>query len=426
MRKIERRFTAAQLKTLGEGVHCDGLGLYLQVKVNHASDGFNRSWIFRYRTRDGKLHDHGLGPLSTLSLAEARERARLLRQARLDGRDPIEERRATRATVAPRMITFDECIVRYIEARGAEWRSEVHRDQWQTSLTQWVSPIIGKTSVAAIDTPQVLAVFNQPVDDGTFWTKRTETASRVRGRIERILDWAKVAEHRQGENPARWRGHLSEVLATPTKIAKVEHHAALPFTDVGSFLVGLRALQGTNPIPLAIEFAVLTAARVSEVLEATWSEIDLAAKAWNVPEEHMKGGNAHRVPLAPRAIAILERAAAVRSGDLIFPSSRTGEAMANTTLLQFVRQTMKRTDLTVHGCRATFKTWAEERTSFDTKLIEVALAHRIGGKLEAAYMRGDLFEKRRRLMDAWAAFIDKPSPAQNSSVFRPHIEQDAA
>jgi integrase len=425
MRKIERRFTASQLKTLGEGVHCDGGGLYVQVKP--AKDGitFNRSWLFRYRLPGGKLRDHGLGPLSTLTLAEARERARLLRQARSDGRDPIEERRAARAVVAPRVMTFDECIVGYIEAKSDGWRSEVHKEQWRTSLTQWVSPILGKLDIAGVDTPHLLAVFNQPVagEGGTFWQRRTETASRVRGRIEKILDWARVAGHRQGENPARWRGHLAEVLPAPGKIAKVEHHAALAFTDVGSFLADLRALQGTNPIPLAIEFAVLTAARIGEVLEATWSEIDLAAKAWNVPEEHMKGGKPHRAPLSPRGIEILERAAAVRSGDLIFPSVRTGSTMVSNVPLQFIRQTMNRHDLTIHGFRASFKTWAEERTSFDSKLIEAALAHG-RDKLEEAYNRGDLFDKRRRLMDAWAAFVAKP--AQNGKVIALNAERGAA
>jgi integrase len=352
-----------------------------------------------------------------LTLAEAREKARLLRQARLDGRDPIEERRAARAIVAPQVMTFDQCIVGYVEAKSDGWRSEVHKDQWEASLAQWVSPIIGKLDVAGIDTPHLLAVFHQrvPGEEGSFWQRRTETASRVRGRIEKILDWARVAGHRQGENPARWRGHLAEVLPAPAKIAKVEHHAALAFSDVGSFLVDLRALRGTNPIPLAIEFAILTAARIGEVLEATWSEIDLAAKAWNVPEAHMKGGKPHRVPLSPRAIELLERASAVRSGDLIFPSTRTSRAMISNVPLQFIRQTMNRNDLTIHGFRASFKTWAEERTNFDSKLIEAALAHG-RGKLEEAYNRGDLFEKRRRLMDAWTGFVSAKPQTREGNV----------
>jgi integrase len=422
MKKIERRFTASQLKTLGVGTHCDGGGLYLQCKL--AKDGvtINRSWLFRFRLPSGgKLRDHGLGPLSTLTLAEAREKARQLRQARLDGRDPIEERKKARAVVAPRVLTFDECITRYIEARGAEWRNDIHREQWRTSLAQWAGPIIGRMSVAAVGTPEVLAVFNQkiPGGDGTFWTLRTETASRVRGRIERVIDWAKVAGHRQGENPARWRGHLSEVLAAPTKIAKVEHHAALHYGEVAAFVADLRAFTTTKAInvtALALEFVILTAVRTGEALEATWAEIDLAGKVWSIPEVRMKNGKSHKVPLTARMIEILERVASIRSNDYVFPSTRIDGPMANNTLLFFVRNTMKRDDLTVHGFRASFKTWSSEATKFQREIVEVALGHS-QGKLDEAYQRGEYLEKRRRLMDAWAGFVStKPQPRDDNVV----------
>jgi integrase len=375
------------------GYYGDGGGLYLQV-----SRYLSKSWVFR-RKLAGRVREMGLGSLDTYSLAEARERARECRKLCDEGRDPIEERRAARnreKLEAARVMTFQESSERYIAAHEAGWKNPKHAAQWPATLAAYVYPVFGSLPVAAIDTALVLKAI-EPI-----WNDKPETASRVRGRIEVILDWATVRGDRQGENPARWRGHLDKLLPNKTKIRRVEHHAALPYGEIGAFMAELRRQPGVGAQALA--FAILTAARTGEVIGATWSEIDLNARLWTVPAERMKAGKEHRVPLSDAAAAILEDLAArVRDGDFVFPGGRAGRPLSNMAMTMTLRR-MGRSDLTTHGFRSSFRDWAAERTGFPADVAEMALAHTVGDKVEAAYRRGDLFQKRRQIMEAWAKF----------------------
>lgn len=291
-------------------------------------------------------------------------------------------------------FTFRQAAEAYIAANRSSWKNAKHAEQWTATLERFAYPVIGERSVADIDIRAVLEVLEAPVEGGTFWSVKSETARRVRGRIETVLDWAKVRELRSGENPARWSGNLEMVL--PAKGPKVKHHAALPYAEAAAFLSHLQARDGVSA--RALEFGILTAARTGEVLGARWSEIDLAAKLWTIPGERMKAGNEHRVPLTDRCVEILE--AMPSAGELVFPGPR-GQ-LSNMALLSVLAR-MGRDDITVHGFRSTFRDWASEATDHPREVAEMALAHTIGSKVEAAYRRGDLFEKRRRLMDDWAA-----------------------
>lgn len=304
-------------------------------------------------------------------------------------------------------MTFRRAAETFIEAKRGSWKNAKHAEQWTATLERFAYPVIGERSVADIDIRAVLAVLEQPIGASTFWNSRAETAKRVRGRIETVLDWAKVRELRTGENPARWGGNLE--MALPAKGPRVKHHAALPYTDVAAFLADLQARDGVSA--RALEFCILTAARTGEVLGAHWSEIDLDAKLWTIPGERMKAGNEHRVPLTDRCIEIVGPVKA--AGELVFPGPR-GQ-LSNMALLSVLAR-MGRDDVTVHGFRSTFRDWAAETTDHANEVVEMALAHTIGSKVEAAYRRGDLFEKRRRLMDDWAAACGvasaTPSPLQ--------------
>jgi len=291
-------------------------------------------------------------------------------------------------------FTFRQAAEAYIAANRGAWKSAKHAEQWTATLERFAYPVIGERSVADIDIAAVLDVLEAKVDGGSFWNARAETARRVRGRIECILDWARVRGHRTGENPARWKGNLDKAL--PAKGPRVRHHAALPYAEAPAFLANLRARDGVSA--RALEFCILTAARTGEVLGATWGEIDLAARLWTIPGERMKAGAEHRVPLTDRCVEILGEAKAATT--LVFPGPR-GQ-LSNMALLSVLAR-MKRDDLTVHGFRSTFRDWAAETTNHPNEVVEMALAHTIGSKVEAAYRRGDLFEKRRRLMDDWAA-----------------------
>jgi integrase len=302
-------------------------------------------------------------------------------------------------------MTFREAASAYIDTQKAAWRNAKHRAQWTSTLETYAFPVFGKVSVQSVDTALVLKAL-EPI-----WAVKPETASRVRGRVEVILDWAKVRGFREGENPARWRGHLAMILPLRSKVRKVVHHPSLPCQEIGGFMADLRARQSVAA--RALEFAILTAARTGEVLGAGWTEIDIDARTWTVPEGRMKAGRQHRVLLSDAAIAVLEHVRQHRrDDDLLFPGLKRGRPLSNMALLAVLRR-MKHDNLTTHGFRATFKTWAAERTNFAREVVEAALAHVNGDKVEAAYQRGDLFDKRQMLMSAWAEFCAKaPTTAE--------------
>jgi integrase len=381
-RKIARLTALGVKRAKKRGYYHDGAGLYLAVDANA-----NRSWIFRYGPQ-GHRH-HGLGALHTVTLAEAREKARDCRKLLLDGLDPIAEKRARKATArleAAKTITFAAAAETYITDHHTAWKNEKNRQQWRNTLSTYAYPIIGKLPVAAIDTGLVLRVL-QPV-----WHEKPETASRVRMRIERILGWATVHGYRNGDNPARWRSHLDHLLPAQGKIAPVEHHAALPYADIPDLIVELSERNGLAAE--ALEFLILTAARTGEILGATWDELDLRARTWTVPAKRMKAGREHRVPLSSRAIKILK--GLPRDGKRVFP-------LSNMALLQLLKKRMRH-KITAHAFRSSFRDWAAETHDAARDVVEMALAHAVADKTEAAYRRGDMFEKRRRLMDDWAAF----------------------
>jgi integrase len=382
------------------GMYGDGGGLYLRVTEDAA-----KNWVFRFML-NGRPRWMGMGPLHTVNLAEARKRAGEHRLQRHDGIDPIDARRAERLKAqleAAKAITFKECAEAYIKAHRAGWHNGKHAAQWQATLATYAEPAIGKLSVQAIDTGLVLKVL-EPI-----WTTKPETAGRVRGRIEAVLDWAKVRGFREGENPARWRGHMDKLLPASSKVRKVEHHAALPYTELPGFLVALREQEGAAR---ALEFTILTAARTGETIFAGWNEIDLLDKTWTIPAKRMKAGREHRVPLSARALAILEEMQAHHHGDegFVFPGGKMGKPLSNMAFLMLLRR-MDRGDLTAHGFRSSFRDWAAERTNFPAEVAEMALAHTVSDKTVAAYNRSDLFERRRRLMQQWATFCTTP-PAQ--------------
>jgi integrase len=375
------------------GMHADGGGLYLQVTASGA-----KSWIFRFMLH-GKAREMGLGPLHTISLAEARERAKECRKLRLDGIDPVEARKAKRAEerlAAATVMTFADCAERYIAAHRASWRNPKHAAQWPSTLQTYAYPVFGSLPVQAIDTALVTKTI-EPI-----WHDKPETASRVRGRIEAVLDWAKVRGYRNGENPARWRGHLDKLLPARAKVRKVEHHAALPYGEMGDFVGALREQEGIGA--RALEFMILTAMRTGEVIGARWDEFDLADKVWTVPADRMKTGKEHRVPLSPAAVAIIDQMQAARVNDhqFVFPGGKLGKPLSNMAMLKLLKRMGHGGQLTVHGFRSSLRDWAAERTSYPREVAEMALAHTIGDKVEAAYRRGDLFTKRRRLMEEWA------------------------
>jgi integrase len=295
-------------------------------------------------------------------------------------------------------MTFKECADAYIEAHSAGWRDLKTLMQWTASLTTYVYPLIGQLPVQAIDVALVMKAVEP------LWATKTETASRVRGRIESVLDWATARGYRQGDNPARWRGHLENLLPKRNKVQAVEHHAALPYQEIGAFMVELRAQ--TSVASKALEFAILTAARRAEVLGARWPEVNLTERVWIVPAARMKAGKEHRVPLSAAAVAVLE--GLPRLSDYVFPGQGEGKPLGEVTMWRVLRA-LGRGDLTAHGFRATFSTWAAERTAFPSEVAEMALAHTVGDAVVRAYQRGDMFEKRRQIMDSWAKFCDQPA-----------------
>lgn len=387
------KLTALQVtRTKDRGLHGDGGGLYLQITKTGG-----KSWIFRYRV-NGRLRCHGLGSASTLSLAEARDAALRCRKLRLEGIDPIEAKKQQRAAArldAAKSISFADCAESYIEAHRAGWKSDKHAKQWTATMSTYVNPIFGKLPVADIDVGLVMRAI-EPI-----WTTKPETAGRTRGRIEAILDWAKVRGYRTGENPAQWRGNLSHLLPARNKMARVVHHAALPHAEIAAFWVHLSKQSGTAA--MALRLAILTAARTSEVLEATWDEMDLEQAIWTIPAERMKAGNEHRTPLSLQAVALLKTLYEQRTGDFVFPGMKAGRPLSNMAMLK-VLERMKRRDLTTHGFRSTFRDWTADCTETPREVAEAALAHTLSDKVEAAYRRSDLFYKRRTLMADWATY----------------------
>jgi integrase len=409
------RLTAVQVRTLGPGRHADGRGLYLLVRP-----GGGAWWVLRYK-RVGRVREAGVGPArggDALSLAEARAKAEGPWKMHKGGLDPLAEKQAATARAAAeahdrkaRMVTFRAVAETYIGANEAGWKNTKHRGQWSATLQAYVYPHMGSLPVAEIDTPHVLAAL-EPI-----WRTKPETATRVRGRIEAVLDYARARKWRNGENPARWRGHLAQLLPARAKVAVVEHHAALPWQEIGTFMAHLAEVGGMAA--LALRYAILTAARTGEVIGATWGEVDMRSGVWTIPAARMKAGREHRVPLPNAALAILVEVAKLRTTDdpaaPVFPGAKGARGLSNMSLLMTLRR-MKRSDLTAHGFRSTFRDWAAETTGYPAEVVEMALAHAVGDKVEAAYRRGDLFEKRRRLMDDWAAFCARPFVRPDATV----------
>lgn len=406
MPKRAAGLTARQVQTIkSAGLFADGGGLYLQV----SAEGSAKSWIFRYTAGTGKRRNFGLGSVETWGLAEARQKALALRRMVANGRDPVDEKRAAvaaRRVETAKAMTFRQCAEAYITAHAAGWRNPKHAAQWPATLETYVYPVFGSLPVAAVDVGLVMKAV-EPI-----WSAKPETASRVRGRIESVLDWATARGHRQGENPARWRGHLENLLPKRSKVQRVEHHAALPYSEIAGFLQDLRRHDGIAA--LALQFAILTAARTGEVIGARWDEINLAERLWTVPADRMKAGKEHKVPLTDAALAIVNAMAAIRSSDWVFPGASGQRPISNMSMLMLLRR-MGRGELTVHGFRSTFADWSAERTNFPSEVREMALAHAVGDKVEAAYRRGDLFDKRRQLAEAWARYC-APEPAGEGSV----------
>jgi integrase len=391
--------TALAVKRLPPGRHSDRgcPGLYLLVEPTGA-----RRWLLRTVVH-GKQRDMGLGGFPTFSLAEARDEAAKQRAIARSGRDPIAERRAERQQARSRGLTFRDFATDYIANHRAEWKNEKHAAQWESTLTTYAYDHFGDVAIGQVDRTLVLAAL-KPI-----WTTKPETASRVRGRIATILDAAKADGLRTGDNPADWKGSLQTSLPKRSKRSDVEHHAALPYSAVAAFLVDLRGRDGIAA--RALELAILTATRTGEIIGATWDEIDLDERVWNIPAERMKAGKPHRVPLSDAAMALL--AAVPRTSSFVFPAAvrpdQDPAPMSNMAMLAVLKR-MERTDITVHGFRSTFRDWAGEQTAYPREVIEHALAHQLADKAEAAYQRGDLLRKRRSLMTDWATFCSTERP----------------
>ena len=407
MAKKIGKLTALDVSRLKEsGLYGDGGNLWLQVGPTGA-----KSWVFRY-TLNSKSRMMGLGPLATVSLLQAREAAGDKRLLLLRGKDPITEQRNEQALArlsAASGETFETCATRYIEAHKTSWKSAQHLDQWNQSLAKHVTPVIGKLPIGSIDTVLVLKVL-EPI-----WTKVPWTARRLRGRIEMVLDWAKARDMRLGENPARWRGHLENLLPKKSKLLRVRHSPSLPYEYLGDFMTLIRT--HTCLSASALEFTILTATRSMEVIKAKWSEINLEARVWTIPAERMKSGREHRVPLSVQAVAILERMQKIRQqGDYVFPGTKHGKSMSDHTMLMFIKLTLGIRAVVTHGFRSTFRDWAGETTSYPREVCEAALAHSDRSDTEAAYFRSDLFAKRAKLMQSWADYCDLPSKTQTGNV----------
>lgn len=402
-KQIEKLSALAVSRAKKKGYYADGNNLYLQVVASGA-----KTWIFRYML-NGKSREMGLGAVHAVTLAEAREKAVDCRKLLASGIDPLAARDAAQSAKKmeeAKAQTFQQCAEAYIASHKDAWRNAKHVWQWENTMERFAYPVIGDLPVQEVDVALVLKIL-EPI-----WKTKTETATRVRGRIELILDYAKSKELFKGENPARWRGHLQNLLAKPSKIRKVKHQPALPYAEINDFLTKLKAEEGTASPALA--FAILTATRTSETLKAQWQEFDLKAKLWSIPYTRMKAGREHRVPLSEAAIAILkdmqkqQKLLELEKCPYVFTTHKAGKPMSNMAMLMLLRR-MNRKDITVHGFRSTFRDWAAEQTHYPREVAETALAHISGDRVELAYRRSDLFDKRRQMMDAWARYCSTPA-----------------
>lgn len=406
MAKRINRLSAVGVQRITEqGLHPDGAGLYLQVNSRGA-----KSWIYRFSI-SGRAREMGLGSLLVVGLADAREKAHDVRRQVAAGVDPIEARKAAKVEQrlqAAGSVTFDEATERFIAVQEAGWRNDKHRQQWRATLRTYASPSIGSTPVADIGTGHITKILDP------LWPAKPETASRLRGRIERILDWSRVRGYRVGENPARWRGHLDQLYPSKTKVRPVQHHAAVPIDAIPKVYARLRDADGVAA--LAARFTILTAARVGMVVESTDAELEKES-IWSLAPGRMKSARGFNVPLSTEALAVLDEAKKWRAllprdpinDRRLFPGHRAGRPLSHTAVMNALRDAGAG-HATTHGCRSTFKDWASERTGFSNEVSEMALAHVVGDKTEAAYRRGDLLKKRAALMEAWADFVTgKPS-----------------
>jgi integrase len=405
------------LRTRKPGLVSDGGNLNL--KTFKTKDGrLTRSWIFRFQLPGGPVRDAGLGSLDSVGLSKARELAGQYREMIACGIDPIQNRNEAFAKTASirRVPSFDEVAKDYIAAHAPGWRNVKHGKQWQSTLKTYVSPIIGRLPVNAITIDHVLKCV-EPI-----WNEKAKTAMRVRGRIEAILNYATVRKHRQGDNPAKWSGYLSELLARPSKLSPTNHMAALDYKNIAEFMVELRQKEGIAA--LAMEFLILTCARTAEVRGAVWDEIDMDEALWTVPANRIKAGKEHQVPLSKAAMEVLAKvkgitkkiSGAVAKSAFVFPNDRSGAELSNNALLAVLKRMGRNGDVTVHGFRSCFRDWAGEESSFPGDLAEMALAHKISSKVEAAYRRKTGVQKRRAMMESWASYCSKPVITETGKV----------
>lgn len=387
------RLTVKQIENLPDGMHADGGNLWLQVSNN----GAGKSWIFRY-DYNGKRKKIGLGSLTRISLATARKLTQPLREELGMRRDPqltMQTARAEQAKASASAVTFKDVAEMCIKAKRSEWKNPKHAQQWENTLKQYVYPQIGKLNVSDVTTELVLRVL-EPI-----WLTKSETASRIRQRIETVLDYATVKKYRQGENPARWKGHLSHLLAAPSKIKKIEHQPSLDYKEIATFMSALRASEGYSS--RCLEFIILTAARSGEARNATWDEIDLENKVWNISGERMKAGKSHHVPLSAPLVSMLKSLKRIESSNLLFPGQSPRRPLSDVAVTQIVRR-LGCKEPTVHGFRSTFRVWAAEKSTLPSQVAEFALAHKLPDAVEASYQRSTLFSQRVELMQAWSMF----------------------
>ncbi|TDX28389.1 integrase [Modicisalibacter xianhensis] len=388
------KLSPRKVVTAGPGKHEDGGGLRLVV-----SGGGAKKWVLRF-TMKSKRREMGLGSFPDIGLADARRKAEHYRRLAKDGTDPIQARDAEQQEIST--PTFTTCAARYIQSHRRSWRNAKHARQWVTTLKTYARPVIGNMPIDEIDTHDIVAILNP------IWTTKTETAKRVQGRIENILDYAAAHKYRDESNPARWRGHLDKLLAKPSRVKKVSHHPAMPYDDVAAFMA---ELQGYTSISSkALQFLILTATRTSETLFTGWHEIDLENATWTIPAERMKARREHRVPLSIRAVSLLSDLPRLQGNPYVFPGARLGRPLSNMAMLQLMRGMGYgvgggRGDYVPHGFRSSFRDWSGEVSSYPRDVAEMALAHTIENKVEAAYRRGDLFDKRRAMMQEWADYI---------------------
>ncbi|MFK5914055.1 MAG: integrase arm-type DNA-binding domain-containing protein [Woeseiaceae bacterium] len=392
MAKQVDKLTALKVKNIKKaGWYADGKGLYLQV-----SESGSKSWVYRYQV-NGKEKRHGLGSLLGLSLVKARKAADYCRELRAQKIDPMEYKRklaAEKLLEEAQGITFKECAIAFIDSHKAGWKNPKHETYWRNTLNTYAYPVIGDLSVQAIDTGLVMKVI-EPI-----WFTKTETASRVRQRVENILDWAKARGYRSGENPALWRGHIERLLPKRSKVQKVKHFSAMPYIELPNYFRSLRKIDTLAAKALA--FTILTASRTSEARGALKEEISEKEQVWNIPAERMKSGRPHRTPLSDECSKILEEAENYQKNSFVFPALKKEKSISDAALLKLLKTTHP--ELTVHGFRSTFRDWCAEMTSYPRELAESALAHTLKDQTEAAYQRGDMLEKRRKLMEAWSDY----------------------